>query len=93
MHDVGGPVPEPQHIMNDVQKGSALIKWMCFFLIYWQLICHISDNGLEWLLCFHFKFLEVLNCSINSSFLRELLVAFPTTMYMVHKIVGLDTTS
>ena len=87
--DLAEPIPT-ERPYNNVQKVTALIQWMCFFLTYWQLACRISDNGLEWLLCFYFRFLEVINCQVDSVFLRELLVVFPTSMYMVRKLISLD---
>ena len=91
MHDLEGkPLPEAQKPLSKVQKVSAIIQWLCFFLIYWQLVCHISDNGLECLLCFFYQFLQVINCSIDSIFLKELLVIFPTSVYMVRKVICLD---
>ena len=84
------PLPEPNASPSKAQRVTALIQWMCFFMIYWQLVCHISDNGLEWLLSFIYQFLKIINANINSVFLKEILVVFPTSMYMLRKVIKLD---
>lgn len=91
LRDLDEPLPEPTALpKSKLQQATALIQWLCFFLVYWQLACHISDNGLEWLLSFIAKFLGVVNINVESLFLGEMLVLFPTTMYMVRKRIALD---
>ena len=82
-------LPPPKPVLLGTQKATALIQWMCFFVIYWQLVCLISDNGLEWLLSFIYQFLQVINSNIDSVFIKEILVLFPTTMYMIRKLIKL----
>ena len=91
MGDVASdPLPPPGHSLTEVQKVKSVIQWLCFFLIYWQLACHISDNGLEWLLRFFYQFLSIINCNIGSPFLHELLAIFPTSVYLLRKLISLD---
>lgn len=90
LHNLGGPIPEASYRKAKFQQAKYIVKWVRLFLIYWQLVCHASDNGLEWLLCFLFKMLGVVNSHYDYLFFKKLLVLFPTSMYLVRKTISLD---
>ena len=51
------PCPEPYRKQTRTQKLTALVQWLVYFILMWQSLCKLSDNGLEWLLQFLFQFL------------------------------------
>lgn len=50
------PCPEPSRKQTRTQKLTALVQWLVYFILMWQSLCKLSDNGLEWLLQFLFQF-------------------------------------
>lgn len=90
MQDIEAPLPDPSQLNTTTKLATYLVQWLCFFLLYWQLICHISDNGLEWLLQFLLHFLQVINSNVDSIFLREILFILPTSVYLLRKSICLD---
>ena len=56
-------------------------------------MCHISDNGLAWLLQFFLQFLRVINAYAATDMLNELIIIFPTSLYMVRKLLAVDRDS
>ena len=83
------PLPDAEVPQGRLKKVKSIIEWLCFFIVYWQLMSHVSDNGLEWLLSFIYQFLRVINLTVESV-LKHILVMFPTTMYMVRKLIRID---
>jgi hypothetical protein len=73
-----------------VQVANSIIQWLLYFLLIWQAVCHVSDNGLAWLLRFLLQFLKVLNIHLTGELLTELIAMFPTSLYMVRQILVLD---
>ena len=52
------PLPESQQRQTSLQKVTSLVFWFVYFLLIWQAICHLSDNGLAWLLRFLVSWLK-----------------------------------
>ena len=73
-----------------VQIANSILEWLLYFLLIWQGVCHVSDNGLLWLLRFLLHFLKVLNIHLTGELLTELIVMFPTLLNMVCQILVLD---
>ena len=43
----GEPLPTPSRPMSKVQKTNSLIEWLCFFVIYWQLVTHYFNSSVN----------------------------------------------
>ncbi|KAJ8322122.1 hypothetical protein KUTeg_000593 [Tegillarca granosa] len=73
-----------QHLLNveDVQEALGMIAR--------NSVCHVSDNGIEWLLRFLFQFFNILSLKVNHGLLTEFIMIFPTSMYMLRKLMTLD---
>ena len=54
--------------------------------MYWQVVTHVSDAAVEWLLAFLGRFLQTLSFGLDSEFFSNLMLLFPTTIYMLHRI-------
>ena len=67
---------------------------MLYFLLIWQSITNLSDNGLTWLLQLLlqllFHFLQALNIHIPDEILAELIAVFPCSLYMVRKYLNIN---
>ena len=63
---------------------------MLYFILIWQSITNLSDNGLTWLLQSLFHFLQALNVHIPDEILVELIAVFPCSLYMVRKYLNLN---
>lgn len=50
--------------------------WFVYFLLIWQATCHLSDNGLVWLLKFLVSWLKSLGVEISSEVFENLLLIF-----------------
>lgn len=50
---------------------------------------YVSDTAVEGLLAFLGRFLQTLNYGLGSEFLGNLILFFPTTIYMLHRISNL----
>ena len=83
-------LPDPERKKSKLHSFNSLLQWLLYFLLIWQSICHISDNGLAWLLKFLFQFLRVLNVHISDYAIESLVAAFPTSIYMVRQCLKLD---
>ncbi|KAJ8315757.1 hypothetical protein KUTeg_007907 [Tegillarca granosa] len=84
--DLGLPVQTRSGIKN----VNDLLFWFLFFILYWQSIFHLSDCGIELLLKFLFQFFNVLHLKIDHFLLAEFSVVFPTSVYMLRKLLKLD---
>ncbi len=73
-----------------MQIANSILDWLLYFLLIWQSVCYVSDNGLVWLLRFLLQFLKVLNIHLTGELLTELIAMFPTSLYMVRQILVLD---
>ena len=52
--------PEPTPKLTRTQKFTASAQWLVYFILKWQSLCKLNDNGLECLLQFLFQFFKVL---------------------------------
>ena len=84
------PLPEPERKRSKLQQINSLLRWLLYFLLIWQSVCHISDNGLAWLLKFLFQFFRALNVNVSDPMIEELIAIFPTSLYMLRQFLKLD---
>ena len=63
------------------------MKASYFIKLFWQAWCKISDNGLEWLLRFMFKFFHAIGITCNSEYLCQMSLIFPSSLYLLRKFV------
>lgn len=89
MQDLNEPIPEPPHPQPLLNQVNALTRWLCSFILYWQVVSHVSDIAVEWLLAFLGRFLQTLNYGLGSEFLGNLILFFPTTISTLHRISNL----
>jgi hypothetical protein len=83
-------LPDPIPKRRKVQVVNSILQWLLYFILIWQGVCHLSDNGLAWLLRFLLQFLKVLNIHVTGELLTELIAIFPTSLYMVRQLLDLD---
>ena len=86
---------DPLPLPNDEGERStsvvhSLVFWFVYFLLTWQLSCHISDNGMAWLLRFLSAWLKVLGLAIPSETLGQLVIIFPSSLYMLRQFFNFD---
>lgn len=87
----GQPPPIPDNKENRSKNvAQSLVFWLVYFLLMWQLSCHISENGMAWLLRFLGAWLKLLGVEISNNTLSQIIVAFPGTMYMLRQILDFD---
>ena len=86
----GPPLPEARHGTTEVQKVNSLVFWIVYFLLIWQAACHLSDNGLAWLLRFLVTWLKALGMEISSEVFEKLILAFPGSLYLMRQFLNLD---
>ena len=86
----GPPLPEAQHGTTELQKVNSLVFWIVYFLLIWQAACHLSDNGLAWLLRFLVTWLKALGMEISSEVFEKLILAFPGSLYLMRQFLNLD---
>lgn len=84
------PIPEPASKKKKFHMVHSLLQWMLYFLLLWQSITNLSDNGLTWLLQSLLHFLRALNVHIPDEILGELIAVFPCSLYMVRKYLNLN---
>lgn len=85
--------PETLKIHHHYSKRNAvnsLVFWLLYFLLLWQATCHLSDNGLVWLLKFLISWLKVLGVEITSEVFENVLLIFPGSLYLVRQFLNLD---
>jgi len=82
--------PEPDANQTKTQKVTALVQWFVYFILLWQSVTKISDNGLEWLLQFVCQFFKVLSTLCESEYLSKLVFIFPSSLYLLRKFVVFD---
>jgi len=80
------PLPEPAQKKKKYHLVQSLMHWMLYFLLIWQSITHLSDNGLTWLLQFLFQFLKVLNVQVSNELLTEMITIFPCSLYILQNM-------
>lgn len=84
------PLPVAQHCQTSLQKVNSLVFWFVYFLLIWQATCHLSDNGLAWLLKFFVSWLKVLGVEISNEVFENLLLSFQASLYLVRQFLNLD---
>ena len=84
------PLPDPVPKRRKVQVANSILQWLLYFILIWQGVCHLCDNGLAWLLHFLLQFLKVLNIHVTGELLTELIAIFRTSLYMVRQFLVLD---
>ena len=82
--------PEPTPKQSRTQKLTALVQWLVYFILMWQSLCKLSDNGLEWLLQFFFQFLKILSDLSGCKYLEELMTLVPSSLYLLRKFANLN---
>lgn len=88
--DSNDSCPEPSSKQTRTQKLTILVQWLVYFLIMWQSLCKLSDNGLDWLLQFLFQFIKVLSDLSGCLHLQELLAIIPSSLYLLRKYASFD---
>jgi len=83
------PLPEPTQYQSPVQTLTTLLQGSVYFLLFWQAICKISDNGLEWLLRFMFQFLHAAGITCKSEYLCQMALMLPSSLYLLRTFVNL----
>ena len=84
------PLPDPEPKRRKIQVTNSILQWLLYIILIWQGVCHVSDNGLAWLLRFILQFLKVLNIHVTGELVTELIAIFPTSLYMVRQFLALD---
>ena len=84
------PLPEAQHHKTALQKVNSLVFWLLYFLLLWQATCHLSDNGLVWLLRFLISWLKVLGVEISSEVFENVLLCCPGSLHLIRQFLNLD---
>ena len=84
---LNAPIEAPQSNTPRSQK-LVFVTWIVYFLLVWQSACHVSDNGLEWLLQFMSKFFHVIGLQCN--YVAGIAAVFPGTLYLMRKFLGMD---
>ena len=78
------PLPEFQRQQTSLQKVNSLIFWFVYFLLIWQATCHLSDNGMAWLLRFLVSWLKVLGIK------EKIILSFSGSLYLVRQFLNFD---
>lgn len=84
------PLPEFQRRQTPLQKVNSLIFWFVYFLLIWQATCHLSDNGMAWLLRFLVSWLKVLGIEISNDVFEKIILSFPGSLYLVRQFLNFD---
>lgn len=84
------PLPEFQRRQTSLQKVNSLIFWFVYFLLIWQATCHLSDNGMAWLLRFLVSWLKVLGIEISNEVFEKIILSFPGSLYLVRQFLNFD---
>ena len=87
------PLPEPLAKQRKLHIVNSIIQWLMYFLLIWQNVCHLSDNGLSWLLQFLVQFLKAINAHAPTELLAELIVTIPTSLYMIRQFLAVNRDS
>ena len=89
MPELNEPLPElaPQQPMSN--RVNILLQWFCCFIVYWQILTHVSNAAVQWILSFLGRFLQTLGYWLNSEFFSNFVLFFPTIIYMLQRIGNL----
>ena len=90
--DLGNPppLPEAQPNQRTIQRVNSLVFWFVYFLLIWQVTCHISDNGITWLLRFIVSWLEILGFEAPNPVLSEVIRTFPRSLHLLRHFLDID---
>lgn len=47
MQDLNEPIPEPALKQPMSNQINVLLQWFCCFILYWQILTHISDTAVQ----------------------------------------------
>ena len=83
-------LPEAELPMTKQKKVNVLVFWLVYFLLIWQVTCHISDNGMAWLLKFMVSWFKVLGLQLSSDFFAKIVTALPGSLYLMRQFLNLD---
>ena len=86
MQDINEPLPEPPIEQSRLSQVNLLLRWLCCFILYWQVVTRVSDSTVEWLLLFLSRFLEVFGRGLDSELMKNIVLVFPTSIYLLHRI-------
>ena len=89
MQDLNEPIPEPALKQPMSNQVNILLQWFCCFILYWQILTHISDAAVQWILLFLGRFLQTLGYGLDSELFSNFVLVFPTTIYMLQRIANL----
>ena len=84
------PETSPDCVDNDLgvherPEKADVNNILIFFvgmLLYWQVMHHVSDNGLDYLIKNLFTFFQALGLYISDAFFRNFCIALPPSLYM-----------
>ncbi|XP_074612055.1 uncharacterized protein LOC141866453 [Acropora palmata] len=48
MQDINEPLPEPPIEKSRLSQVNLLLRWLCCFILYWQVVTRVSDSTVEW---------------------------------------------
>ena len=89
MQDLNEPIPKPAPQQPTSNWVNILLQWFCCFILYWQILTHVSDTAVQWILSFQGRFLQTLGYGLDSEFFSNFVLFFPTTIYMLQRIANL----
>lgn len=89
MQDLNEPIPEPALQQPMLNRVNILLQWFCCFILYWQILTHVSDAAVQWILAFPGRFVQSLGYGLDSEFFSNFVLFFPTTIYMLQRIANL----
>lgn len=84
------PLPDFKQRLTSLQKANSLIFWFVYFLLMRQATCHLSDNGMVWLLRSLVSWLKVLGVEVLNEFLGKVILIFPGSLYLVRQFLNFD---
>ena len=80
MQDLNEPIPEPALKQPMSNQINVLLQWFCCFILYWQILTHVSDTAVQWILSFLGRFLQTLGYGLDSEFFSNFVLVFPTSI-------------
>lgn len=76
MQDLNEPLPDPPYEQPILTRINFLLRWLCCFILYWQVVTRVSDTAVEWLLLFLGKFFESVWKGLDSELLKNIVLFF-----------------
>ena len=90
---------DPDSLDEDLGIGSRpsrmktvnnFLYYIVYAILYIQVVHHISDNGIEYILKFLFYIFQIFGVHVNNQLLSEFCIAFPPSLYMARKLLKID---